>query len=245
MNEIINLENKDGIPVVSSREIAERFGKRHDKLTSEIKRMYSDLIGSTQNGGHPMFMENMYVNEQNNQEYREYLLTRDGFSLLVMGFTGSEALTWKLKYIDAFNKMEEALQNQGLKKLPTTYKEALIELLDQVEKNEVLTEENKVLLPKAEYHDDVLNKTDLLTTTIIAKDLGFPSATKLNVLMYENKVIYKNPNGVWTPYANYEWLIKDGYADYRSYTQDKAKPSLQWTEKGRKWILESYEKWAA
>lgn len=239
MNEIINLENKDGIPVVSSREIAERFGKLHKDILETIRNLTAEN-SAVKN----MMTENDYTNDRG-RKYKEYLLTRDGFSLLVMGFTGSEALTWKLKYIDAFNKMEEALQNQGLKKLPTTYKEALIELLDQVEKNEVLTEENKVLLPKAEYHDDVLNKTDLLTTTIIAKDLGFPSATKLNVLMYENKVIYKNANGVWTPYANYEWLIKDGYADYRSYTQDKAKPSLQWTEKGRKWILESYEKWAA
>lgn len=40
----------------------------------------------------------------------EYLLTRDGFSLLVMGFTGQKALEWKLKYIDAFNQMETALR---------------------------------------------------------------------------------------------------------------------------------------
>ena len=44
-------------------------------------------------------------------KYTEYLLTRDGFSLLVMGFTGSRALEWKLKYIEAFNKMEQAIKN--------------------------------------------------------------------------------------------------------------------------------------
>ena len=44
-------------------------------------------------------------------EYIEYLLTRDGFSLLVMGFTGARALEWKLKYIEAFNQMEEAIKN--------------------------------------------------------------------------------------------------------------------------------------
>ena len=41
-----------------------------------------------------------------------YELTRDGFSLLVMGFTGKNALEWKLKYIEAFNLMEEKLRNQ-------------------------------------------------------------------------------------------------------------------------------------
>lgn len=40
---------------------------------------------------------------------KEYLLTRDGFSLLVMGFTGEKALSWKLKYIEAFNEMEKEL----------------------------------------------------------------------------------------------------------------------------------------
>ena len=44
-------------------------------------------------------------------EYIEYLLTRDGFSLLVMGFTGARALEWKLKYIEAFNQMEQAIKN--------------------------------------------------------------------------------------------------------------------------------------
>ncbi|RHW63961.1 hypothetical protein DZC34_13285, partial [Clostridium botulinum] len=43
-------------------------------------------------------------------EYKEYLLTRDGFSFLVMGFTGTKADVWKLKYIEAFNKMEEMLK---------------------------------------------------------------------------------------------------------------------------------------
>ena len=56
-----------------------------------------------------MKMENR-INHKG-KEYTEYLLTRDGFSLLVMGFTGSKALEWKLKYIEAFNKMEEELRN--------------------------------------------------------------------------------------------------------------------------------------
>ena len=47
----------------------------------------------------------------------EYLLTRDGFSLVVFGFNGAEALQWKLKYIEAFNKMEEAIRNK--QHLPT------------------------------------------------------------------------------------------------------------------------------
>ena len=57
-----------------------------------------------------MMMESEYTTERG-RKYKEYLLTKDGFSLLVMGFTGSRALEWKLKYIEAFNKMEQAIKN--------------------------------------------------------------------------------------------------------------------------------------
>ncbi len=55
------------------------------------------------------FLESNYINQQNNQRYKMYNMTQDGFSLLVMGFTGQKALEWKLKYIDAFNSMRKSL----------------------------------------------------------------------------------------------------------------------------------------
>lgn len=95
----------------SSRDVASHFGKRHDKLLFEIERKYHGLIGKgcAQNGGDPFFMKSTYVEKQNGQEYPHYLINRDGFALLVMGFTGKEALSWKLKYIEAFNAMEKLI----------------------------------------------------------------------------------------------------------------------------------------
>jgi Rha family phage regulatory protein len=232
------VENVDGKLVVSSRDVAENFKKRHDHVMRDIENI---KIGSPQNWG-GYFIPNTYINNQNKQSYPEYLLTRDGFSLLVMGFTGKEALDWKLKYIEAFNKMEAALTSQNVKRLPATYKEALRELLVQVEENERLLAENNELSPKAEYHDDVLNKTGLILMSVVAKDLGFPSATELNRIMYQNGIIFRQ-DGVWKPYAKYEWLIQDGYADYQSYTSKNSNPLLKWTEKGRKWIAENIEQW--
>lgn len=174
-----------------------------------------------------------------------YEMDRDRFSLLAMGFTGKKALEWKLKYINAFNTMEEKLKAQSMKKLPSTYKEALIQLLEEVEKNEKLEEERKTLLPKAEYHDDVLNKQGLITTTVIAKDLGLKSATKLNQIMNINHIVFKNKSGIWCSYAEYEWLTTDKYADYQSYNDENATLCLKWTERGRKWIMENYNQWAA
>lgn len=246
MDEII-LKEENGQVLASSRDVAEKFGKQHNSV---LKTIYGEnRKGEHINGladeilasGNPLtkyFIESEYENR--GKKYKECLMTRDGFSLVVMGFTGNNAIEWKLKYIDAFNKMEEELRKQSSKALPTTYKEALLQLLEQVEKNEKLEEERKILLPKADYHDEVLKKDGLITTTVVAKDLGFKSAAKLNQIMFLNNIIFKNKSGTWCPYADYEWLITDGYADYQSYENEHSKPCLKWTEKGRKWIVENY-----
>lgn len=113
MNELVYLKNNAA--VCDSLQVAEKFGKRHDKLIFEIERMYSGLIGKgcPQNGGAPLFIKNNYIHPQNKQKYPMYLMNRDGFSLLVMGFTGKNALEWKLQYIKAFNQMEKLIQEKG------------------------------------------------------------------------------------------------------------------------------------
>jgi Rha family phage regulatory protein len=233
------VENVDGKLVVSSRDVAENFKKRHADVLEKIKTLSAEIQPTEKSAGY--FIPTEYCDNKG-ENRPEYLLTRDGFSLLVMGFTGKEALDWKLKYIEAFNKMEATLTSQNVKRLPATYKEALQELLVQVEENERLLAENNELSPKAEYHDDVLNKAGLILMSVVAKDLGFPSATELNRIMYQNGIIFRQ-DGVWKPYAKYEWLIQDGYADYQSYTSKNSNPLLKWTEKGRKWIAENIEQW--
>lgn len=93
--------------------------------------------------------------------------------------------------------------------------------------------------PKVDYHDAVLNKSGLMTTTAIAKDLGFKSAKQLNDLLKRDRVIYKKSDTYYL-YADYEYLITEGYCDYKSYKNENSSLSLQWTEKGRKWIKERY-----
>lgn len=93
--------------------------------------------------------------------------------------------------------------------------------------------------PKVDYHDAVLNKSGLMTTTAIAKDLGFKSAKQLNDLLKRDRVIYKKSDTYYL-YADYEYLITEGYCDYKSYKNENSSLSLQWTEKGRKWLKERY-----
>ena len=123
MNELVYLKNDAA--VCDSLQVAEKFGKRHDKLIAEIRRMYGELIGkrSPQNGGAKFFFESTYENR--GKHYPMFLMTRDGFSLLVMGFTGKNALEWKLQYIRAFNQMEKLIQEKST---------AAYQLSDQAEK---------------------------------------------------------------------------------------------------------------
>lgn len=56
-----------------------------------------------------------------------YYLTRDGFSLLAMGFTGKKALQWKMAFLKAFNEMERLLQKEI--KSPDKYLTDLMNLI--------------------------------------------------------------------------------------------------------------------
>jgi len=105
----INLISENGQVVVSSREVAENFGKEHRNVMRDVENIMSQ--GVLKNEQTPMFFKTEYTHEQNGQTYSMYLMNRDGFTLLAMGFTGKEALEWKLKYIDAFNQMEQKLTN--------------------------------------------------------------------------------------------------------------------------------------
>lgn len=106
MNDII-LSTQNGQAVVSSLDIAKNFEKRHDS----VMRAIEDIVeGLHKNVDTPMFYKTEYVHEQNGQKYPMYLMNRDGFTLLVMGFNKSaKAMEWKLKYIQAFNEMEKQL----------------------------------------------------------------------------------------------------------------------------------------
>lgn len=128
MNEII-LSTQNGEPVASSRQIAENFEKRHDHVMRDIDSFKKDV---------PNFGE-MFFEAEAPDSYgrpqRTYLMNRDGFSLLVMGFTGKAALEWKLKYIAAFNEMEKKLATPQMPRLSKEM-QALFLLDDRTQKQE-------------------------------------------------------------------------------------------------------------
>lgn len=105
MNEIV-ITNTNGQLTTSSLGVARDFEKEHRNVVQSIENLTAEN-SAVKN----LFIESTYVNERGRQ-YKCYELTRDGFSLLVMGFTGKKALEWKLKYIEAFNTMEQTIRGQ-------------------------------------------------------------------------------------------------------------------------------------
>ena len=96
--------NSNNTPITTSLKIANVFNKRHPDVMRAIKQMYIPTDFRERN-----FAQSSYINEQN-KEQPMYEITKDGFVLLVMGFTGKKATEFKIAYINAFNEMENYLR---------------------------------------------------------------------------------------------------------------------------------------
>lgn len=197
MNELV-FKGQNNKVVTTSLKIAEVFGKEHQHILRDIREL---IDGVSKIGDTPMFEETTYIHPQNKQQYPMFLMNRDGFTLLAMGFTGDKALRFKMAYINAFNEMEKALKTMQ-PKLPQTYKEALKELLIQVEENERLQLENKDMKPKAEYFDEIVDRGGLTNFRDTAKLLGVSEKAFIFFLI-DKKYIYRDQKGTLKPVAKY------------------------------------------
>lgn len=144
MDDII-LSTQNGEPVASSRDVAKRFGKEHKHVLAAIRQL---LVA--ENSATKFFHETEF--EYRGQKFPEYLMNRDGFSLLAMGFTGKEAVQWKLKYIEAFNQMEKQLAQRPQLSRAELMAQALIAAHDELEHKDAQIAE---LTPKGIFADAV------------------------------------------------------------------------------------------
>lgn len=112
MNELVIIHDKQA--VTTSLVLAEVFEKQHKNVIQAIEAK----IESAENQARykRMFYEGIYTDKKGEQR-KMYYLNRDGFTFIAMGFTGRKVDEFKLKYIDAFNKMEEQIRNQSLQVL--------------------------------------------------------------------------------------------------------------------------------
>ena len=144
MNEELGLVVVDSKVVVSSRVVAEVFEKRHDNILREIKNLECTSEFTALN-----FEGSTYC-DITGRSLPEVLMTRDGFTILAMGFTGPKAMRFKEAYINAFNKMEAELRNRYALKTPQTYPEALRALAKEYEERAIAeAERDKAVREKA------------------------------------------------------------------------------------------------
>lgn len=197
MNNLVEIKNNQ--VVVSSRDVAENFGKQH----KNVLRAIDDLVAqnsATQN------MFNEQVREYHGQDFRYYYMNRDGFSLLVMGFTGAEAIEWKLKYIEAFNSMEKKLKNPLALPNFSNPAEAARAWADEFEKRKQAEQLIEAQKPKVIFAEAV-------------------SASKTSILVGELAKILQG-NGIPIGQRRFfQWLRENGYlikrkgTDYNMPTQ--------------------------
>lgn len=101
----IKTVNKEEVTVVTSLDVAETFGKEHYHVMEDIREIASRISTPEFSG---LFYEAEYK-ASNGKKNPMYYMNRDGFTLLVMGYTGEKAMQFKLAYIKQFNAMEKAL----------------------------------------------------------------------------------------------------------------------------------------
>lgn len=102
--EIMKVKNEE-VTVVTSLDVAETFGKEHRNVLADIRNIQRDISSAEFSA---LFYEETYM-ASNGKKNPMYYMNRDGFTLLVMGYTGEKAMLFKLAYIKQFNAMEKAL----------------------------------------------------------------------------------------------------------------------------------------
>lgn len=186
------VEVRNNQAVTTSRKVAESFGKQHKNIIRDIRG-----ILAAENSAAKFYHQTTFTNR--GKQYPEYYMNRDGFSLLVMGFTGQKAIEWKIKYIQAFNQMEQALKERQiaapapvLKRV--TYKGQI--MMQSVDLAQLTGLSNATLLTQAKKHklchvllnDDTLKvfKLENHLRTGASRVVLYPRDTVVSLLMLRN-----------------------------------------------------------
>ncbi|HHB1654161.1 TPA: Rha family transcriptional regulator [Bacillus cereus] len=219
--------NNQEVNFIDSLEVASMTGKRHDHLLRDIDN-YMDIFLTNPNLGTLDYFQKATYLDLKGEPRRKYLLTRKGCELVANKMTGEKGILFTVAYIDRFHEMEKAVQQPAL---PTSYKEALLQLVEQVEATEKLQAQLNEQALAIEYHDKVLSIEGFMTIDETAKELGLRSAQQLNQMLKDKGVIKRSGRGSWLHRAGYEYL-KDGYINYKPI--EKKKLQMLVSQKGVK-----------
>lgn len=169
-NELINvnIENREGKTVVSSRLVAEGLHKRHDHIIRDLENILKEMnpdLGATND-----IIESTYKDSLNRSK-KEYLLTKDGFTLYMFNVRGHN--DFKMAYINKFNEMEKQLQEQNRPSYTIQDPiERAKQWIKEQEEKQLLEAKLQEQQPKVQIADERLSKNGCYTITEINRSLG-------------------------------------------------------------------------
>ncbi|MBD1223253.1 phage antirepressor KilAC domain-containing protein [Virgibacillus halodenitrificans] len=230
MNQLMNNDIE-----MTSLDIAEIIGKKHQHVMRDIRNEINTLGNEI---GQSIFGQSSYLNKQNKKQPC-YSFGKDGAMQLALKYDA------KTRY-KVIKRIEELENGQKLN-LPGNYKEALIQLVGQVEENEKLEAHNKMLEqqvseyePKATYVDEILRSKDTVTISQVAEDYGM-TGQEMNKLLHEIGIQYKL-GGQWLLYSKHkgQGYTKSNTVDITHKSGRKSvSMHTKWTQKGRLFIYEN------
>lgn len=231
----IKIENNSDLgAVVSSRVVANELKRRHGDVIEGLETMISE------NGNlRSLIIPSTYKVKGQNRSYKEYLLTKDGFTLYMFNIQGHN--DFKMAYINKFNEMERQLSHPIASYMIDDPVKRAEKWIEEQKEKERLLEQNSIqqqqigeLKPKADYVDEILKSPGTMTITQIAADYGL-SAQKLNKLLHQAR-LQRRVGKQWVLYTEH---MNKGYTKshtieiVRSDGRPDTQPQTRWTQKGR------------
>ena len=243
MNELV-FPNEKGQSVTTSLKVAEVFGKEHKNVLRDI-----ETLSCSDEFRRLNFEHTPYVHPQNGQTYHYYQMTKDGFSFLVMGYTGEKAGQFKEQFIAEFNHREELLKSDEyiVARAMEIQKKRIIALESNIQEKEkqlqLAQKQLEYQAPVISYATEVLSSTSDHTVTTIASQFNM-SAVILNRLLVLAGFIRKTGKE-YSLCAKYQGR---GYTHAETFKYEgrdggkRSKIELKYTEKGRMKIFEIIQK---
>lgn len=160
------IETRNNQAVTTSLQVAETFGKNHQHVLRDIEGLAKQMTVQNWTAD---FAKGTYKNKQNH-EYPMFYITKDGFTLLAMGFTGKKAMEFKMMYIEQFNQMEKVIKENNLDSymIADPVKRAEKWIIEQRKRAE-LEMANEEMKPKALFADAVSSSKGTILVGELAK----------------------------------------------------------------------------
>ena len=234
-------ENEKGVDITTSLIVAKVFGKRNSDVLRDVRNL--NCSNDFRERNFALMVEMRQLPQGGAQKTEYYTMTKDGFSFLVMGYTGEKAGEFKERFINEFNKREAMLKSddyilmrsmqilQGRisaieednKRLLAENQQKQIVIEAKTEENNILNDRVKRQAPMVEYVNTTLLSPRTYTSTQLAKELGLRTANELHKKLKEWGVMY---------YQSGQWMLTAKYCG-KDYTKPRTQSGVD--EYGKQW----------